>query len=407
MRGLCYRLVYGEIYSFLTNKFNQIDILVISLDALIFAIGAILGKGAKFTKVLRILRLIRLVRLLRAAKLINKILTNSLSIYKPWKMPIRYATLPQIDIDTVVSMLKALQAIQVILEDRYITALLLEFQKLEVNENSIRHERAFLSVCDQITSEAISNDENDNILIDFLMYGSGEVVQNSLEVLMTHHSARSKLLANLEKVQLLVSSKREKQYVKVEICLGRLKRDADTHSMWCKLKTDENRQIASETLTNLRELIALLRKRRSVLFFDEDFEADPIIQDLIRNLGGMKVALTFFHILSDLDQEDTISEAYKNTMTILSCCSEMFYWFIVDNVENQMNAFEYLDLFVAHIDMRIGFHKIILAIFKNNLNLMKMVSSFFFSLSFLYISFLSIHLSALSLSLFFRLYIVS
>jgi hypothetical protein len=344
---------------------------VVLLDVVIFGLGAVMGSGAKFSKALRILRLARLVRLLRAARVLNKLIQSSLKIYAKWKMPTRYASLPSIDMKTIVAMLTALRRLQNVLEDRYITYLLEQFQRWEVDDSKPAA-KAFLTVCGEIQETSVSNDATDDVLIDLLMYESSDIVQGALDVLMTHHTSAGTLLGSLDRIQLLVSSKREKQFEKVEKCLGHLKHDADTHSIWGKLQTDEHRKVNHDTVVNLREMINMLRRRRQVLEFDEEFEPDVEVQDMMRNLGCVDMCMVFFGLLGTLGADDTISESYKNTMKLLTLCSELFYWFVRGNNINQALAYEHLEFFVCEIDRGCNFHKVITAIFHNNISLMKL-----------------------------------
>jgi hypothetical protein len=354
----------------LANTYNQIDAVVIALDVIIFIIGAYIGSAGKFSKALRVLRLARLVRLLRAARLVSKLIQTTLKIFPKWKMPLRYNSMPAIEIKTIVSILKSLRSFQNFLEDRYITMILENFKAWETENNKPAY-KSMLLLCDEIVENSIINDRTDDVLFDLLMYSDSDVVQSTLNVLMTHHTAVKILLDNLDQVQLLVSAKREKQYQKLEKCLGHLQHDVDTHSMWCKLLTEEDRRINQDTISNLKELLSLLRIRRQVLEFDEEFEPDTNVQDMMRNLGGMDVCIGFFKLVITLG-DDTLNESYKNTVKIVALCSDVFYWFIKGNTTNQELAYEYLDLFVSEIDRGCNFHKVISAIFHDNIPLMKL-----------------------------------
>lgn len=278
--------------------------------------------------------------------------------------------MPAIEIKTIVSILKSLRSFQNVLEDRYITMILENFKVWEAERNKPAG-KSMLFVCDEIAENAVISDRTDDVLFDLLMYSDSEVVQSTLNVLMTHHTAVKVLLDNLDHVQLLVSSKREKQYQKLEKCLSHLHHDADTHSMWCKLLTEEDRRVNQDTMSNLKELLSLLRIRRQVLEFDEEFEPDISVQDMMRNLGCMDVCISFFKLVNTLG-DDTLNESYKNSVKIIALCSDVFYWFIKGNPTNQELAYEYLDLFVNEIDRGCNFHKVISAIFHNNIPLMKL-----------------------------------
>jgi len=69
-RAYCYKVSRGGFYEFFKNIFNQIDLLVISIDIIFLAIpdSSSSGGNGQYTKVLRLIRLIRLLRVLRAAR---------------------------------------------------------------------------------------------------------------------------------------------------------------------------------------------------------------------------------------------------------------------------------------------------------------------------------------------------
>ena len=62
-----------------------------------------------------------------------------------------------------------------------------------------------------------------------------------------------------------------------------------------QLRTEGEKLISQETLVNLRELITILRKKREVLEFDEDYVADKIVQG-----KSLLIYICNFHVLSNL-----------------------------------------------------------------------------------------------------------
>jgi hypothetical protein len=69
-RAYCYKIARGGLFEFFKNIFNQIDLLVISIDIIFLALPEDRSSGGngQYTKVLRLIRLIRLLRVLRAAR---------------------------------------------------------------------------------------------------------------------------------------------------------------------------------------------------------------------------------------------------------------------------------------------------------------------------------------------------
>jgi hypothetical protein len=109
----------------------------------------------------------------------------------------------------------------------------------------------FKEACERLQELAVSNSQFDFFYIDLLMYQNHDLVQRSLEVLMTHHSAKKYLQQNLVDLQLLVSAKREQQYARLELMVTQLRRDIARHDVWGRLQSQDDRNTNAEMLKNL------------------------------------------------------------------------------------------------------------------------------------------------------------
>ena len=105
-------------------------------------------------------------------------------------------------------------------------------------------------------------------------YSSSQLVQCSLNILMAHHSSIHSLLHNTKYMQLLVNSKREAQYKKLDELVFTLKREVDTHDVWGRLASQEHKFKNEEAHRALQEIKQSCFRRREVLKFGMDYEPD-------------------------------------------------------------------------------------------------------------------------------------
>ena len=116
-------------------------------------------------------------------------------------------------------------------------------------------------------SEELTLDVNDfnHVLVDALMFVHSPLVQGSLDVLMAHHSSRETLLENAANAQIIISKKRQKEFVKIRRWVSTLEQNAETHELWGELESDDDHRLNKETKEILRELINCVRTRRYTL----------------------------------------------------------------------------------------------------------------------------------------------
>ena len=80
-----------------------------------------------------------------------------------------------------------------------------------------------------------------------------------------------------------------------------------------------------------------------MLEFDEDYIYEVDIQDLLRNLGFFDIALKVYDLIESVeeDEDGNVGEVGENTITIVKMCSELMYWFLLDNPKNQVCLYIY------------------------------------------------------------------
>jgi len=388
VRGYCFKIVRGSLMTFMTDPFNALDIIVVLVDAATYYLTyglqvRILQEQTGFFKALKALRLLRLFRFMRFLRILNAIAANltGVEIFKvEWVDPPRYAKNSSENIATMVEIANILGTIQLTVEDRNVSLLMRGFHKwflqfkddLGLTDDSKAAAVAIFEEVDEgIQQLRVSNDLYDNIFVDLMMYNSSHLVQSSMNILMTHHSSKKVLLANVNRMQLLVNHRREQQFEKLDKLVLLLKREADTHGIWGRLLTDEQRHTSEEAHRALKEIKQACYRRREVLKFDEEFEPDTIIQDILRNLGCFDVCIKLIELISDIDPHNLLSEQSRNTRTLALEASDLLYWFTIGNPRNQALGYKYIGYFMKNIDEKIKLHKVLEAIFYNNEFLMK------------------------------------
>jgi hypothetical protein len=214
-------------------------------------------------------------------------------------------------------------------------------------------------------------DDFDGIFLDLAMYNDENLLQSTLEILMTIHSSKSQLLTNARRVQLLTTSYRERQFKLIRKMLLQLERNAETQELWGGLENAGDLAIKKQTLDILLELTVVSRRERKVLCFHQKYEPDEGIQDVMRNLGFVKVSDKIFDLLETIQGADEALESVICVKEICRATNELMFWFTECNEKNQELVFDKLEFFLDTLDSDIGSHNVIPAIFRDNEALMR------------------------------------
>ena len=373
IRGYCHTWVRGSFWTFLTNKFNQIDIVVISIDIIFLSMPSNENSGGKLAKIIRLVRMIRLLRILRAAKVIISI---QAPVSVEWKLPVRYAKAPIRELDAMVLAINILSFSQRIIDDRNLSLLLKGFHRWESGEDKRAPSEIFEQVILDSRELSLSrNPDFDIIFLDTLMYLHSSLVQSSLALLMSNHSMRKTLLGNAKSVQLLVSLKRERQFKQISQMLQQLERNAETHELWGELQSEQDYAISKQTTDILKELTYMCKIKSTIIDFDDDYAPDTDIQNLYRNLGCFNICFKVFGLLDSVEEDDNgeLDEVGTNTRELCLQCSKLMYWFLLDNPANQELGYAELDFFIDSLQAKIDSHHMFKAIFHNNEKLMRLI----------------------------------
>lgn len=367
-------LVHRNILLYLSKWYHLLDFLAVVLYAVAFigvesiALFANLGRLTRFVTLLRMLVKIRSARNTAAALGKDSHIT--------WVTPERYVKTSESSMETLVQMVHVLYTIQTNVEDWRISLVLSKFSKWaqDMRSGSDQVGHIFEDVIKRTVELSVaSSEDGDDTLIDLLMYHHPPLVQSTLELLMTHHSSAKHFLENLSKLQLITSNSGESKYSRLEHIVYDLKRDVDTHEIWGKLESSEQRKISTDMHKNLTDLIHECRKTREVLRFDEKYEPVPFIQNVLRNLGCFPVCFKIAQLVLLIDKDDVFKECHLNTRNLSLTANHLLFWFALDNPMNQSLAYNELKFFIKTIDHKIDSHKVISAMFRNNIDLMESV----------------------------------
>jgi hypothetical protein len=363
------------------NPFNVVDLGCVILLLLAY-FTPLLGPFTLFACAPRFVRIIEIVRSIRMLKSIEDIVdSNIIKRFQSYAEPLRYKRSTESTVQAMVEIVSIIATIQNTIQDRNISIFLKGFHDWRANEGKGASQDAcravvvpmFKQACERLHELSVSNAVFDFYYIDLLMYSNHELVQRSLEVLMTHHSAKKYLKQNLIDLQLLVSAKREQQYSRLEKTVTQLRRDVARHDVWGRLHSQDDRNTNAEVIKSLQELVQAIKKRRSILRFDEAYEADLTMQGILRNIGCFEMCVQMLSLRKTIDPTEQHTSVARNTKHLMLQSNTLLYWFVHDNPKNQQLAMPHLSTFIETIDSGIGSHRVISAIFKNNEQLMKYV----------------------------------
>lgn len=361
-------------YAILLDPINIIDFGAIVANILIFFLTPMVNEGMTFIKCLRLVRIARFYSTVRSAQITIGGDTDE-DLEDIENVVFRYSRAPILELETMVEAVEVLAFMQKLIDDRNLSLFLRYFYLWESNADRRSPAQLFKQVVEDSKSLTLSVDKFEDIMLDCVMFVHPPLVQKVLEVLMSHYSMNSMILNNARDVQLLASSKREKQFRQVEKMLQTLEQNAETHELWGELESEEDKKTNDTTAKILANLIELCRVRCFVLEFDTDFVPDKEIQDLYRNLGCFEICLKVLGLLESIepDENDELSDVALNTRSLCCQCNNLLYWFFLDNAKNQGLGFEELELFLKTLDDEINSHLVIQSIFRNNEALMRAV----------------------------------
>eukprot|EP01031_Cornospumella_fuschlensis_P031175 gene31175-37679_t len=369
---LVHSVAHRNFLSFFYSAYHWLDLVAVILYAIAFSGLQGLALFANLGRLTRLITLLRAFANLKQAVELAEAKKDSLPTYT---LPDRYLKTSEATLDTLMQMVQVLQTAQTNIEDLRLSIGLSKFSRWSSDTSKDSISDMVVAVMDESFELSVlrKDGDGDDTLIDLLMYNHSPLVQAVLELLMAHYSSVEVLVSNLSKVQLISSDEGESKYKKLEHIVESLKRDADTHEIWGKLETPEHRRISADMHKHLTELAQECRKVREVLKFDEKYEPVPFIQNILRNLGCFNVCVKIAQLVLLIDKEDILKESNLNTRNLALAANNLLYWFALDNPSNQSLLYAELKFFIKTIDYKIDSHKVIKAMFRNNIELMESV----------------------------------
>jgi hypothetical protein len=383
LRGYCHYFLRRNLNRFIGDIFVRLDLALVLLDMIVMATASSFGALGSFTKVLRALRILRVARILKAARLLNS--AKKTEDKEKWVLPQRYRTAPAHELQTMRALVDSLYLVQQLIHDRNISLFLKGLSKWEFDENEVvtsgiggvfhsdHPDTIFERMCGKCSDLKISDAEHDDTLLDLVMYVNPPLVQSVLELLLSHHSTYAILMDNADKVQILASPRREKQFAMIQNILLQIDRNIETFALWGEVNSPEAKEKSSKTISMIYTLRDNCRMERKILEFDHDHEADKEVQIILRNFGWWDIAVKLLKRLDSSGEKNVMTEAGRSTKAIMKACNDMLYWYALSNDTNQNDLFAEVDFFLNTVDDNIGSHYVISAIFMDNENLMTKV----------------------------------
>lgn len=359
--------------AFFGSYMNVIDVMSTIADLAINIIGILSGELKSAQNIIKILRFLRVLRCIfkgiRLASQISDIVQEDNIVTVS-----RYSKSSQTEISTMIEILRVLSFVQKIFQDRNLSVFLQMFYKIHEGER-VDPGEIFEKIEREYGDLTMNIEGLNDIFVDCLMYEEPRLVQTVLDVIVSQYSFRSLLLQNSKNVQLLASSKREMQFYKIRRMILDMQSLSETQELWGELSSENDRQQNDKLHEILKQLIDATRRRRFVLEFNEDYEPEVNVQNLLRNVGFFETSDEVYNLLESIeeDNEGDIGESGRNVLEIVRLCNTLMFWFLLDNSENQELGFKKLDFFLKTLDEDIGSHLVIRAIFRNNEDLMKKV----------------------------------
>ena len=385
LRGYCHYFLKGNFNRFLGDSFVRLDIGLVVLDVIVMTTATSFGAFGSFSKVLRALRILRVARILKAARLLNSAKKTEADKEK-WVLPERYRTAPVYELQTMRALVDSLYLIQQLIHDRNISLFLKGLNQWDEEGKEVvtsgigtgitnlvftnSPESIFERVCTTCADLKVSDADNDDTLLDLVMYVNPPLVQSVLELLLSHHSTYAILMDNAEKVQILASPRREKQFDTIQALLLQIDRNIETFALWGGVSTPEAKEKSTKTINMIYALRNNCRIERKILKFDHDHEPDKEIQVILRNFGWWNIAVKLLKCLDSAGEKNVMTAAGRSTKAIMKACNDMLYWYALSNEVNQNDLFTEVDFFLNTVDSNIGSHHVISAIFTDNESLM-------------------------------------
>ena len=327
LRGYCHHFLKGNLNRFINDGFVRLDVGLVVLDVIVMTSSSSFGAFGGLSKTLKALRILRVARILKAARLLNK--EKKVEEKEKWVLPERYRKAPAHELKTMQGLIEALNVVQEIIHDRNISSFLHGLSKWDVDGMDVvvsgtvssggagmlfhnTPDAIFEKICNSCAElKVVGSDDDDETLLDLVMYVNPPLVQSVLELIQAHHSTYASLLQSIEKVQILASTRREKQFDTLQRLLLQIDRNIETFALWGDVRSSEGKEKSSRTINMIYSLRDHCRIERKVLEFDHDHEPDKEVQIMLRNLGWWEIAEKLLKRLHSAGEQNVMTEAWQ------------------------------------------------------------------------------------------------
>eukprot|EP00981_Chlorochromonas_danica_P009425 scaffold2674_cov159-Ochromonas_danica.AAC.3 len=234
-----YRRVHSTWREFFADPINTVDLAVTITNFVLYFTTSLIDEGLSFIKLARLVRIIPLLRMRVDAK-VDIASGEAEGKVDQFVIPKRFSTAPVSELETMVEAVDILAFIEQVIEDRNLSLFLRYFYLWEAGNDRRNPPEIFEQVIEDSNALSLNMEDFENVMMDLIMYNHHGLVQSALEVLMAFFSRRSLVLEHAKYVQLLASSKREKQFQIVNKMLKQLEQNAETHELWGELETESD-----------------------------------------------------------------------------------------------------------------------------------------------------------------------
>jgi hypothetical protein len=379
MRGYCISrtqgILTGGLFKYFMNPLNFLDLLLVILDIVLYAVGVDGGAGVGAARAGKIIKGVRFARLLRVVKVLRimSYLKTKNKGKDVWIAPLRFSEANINKYKTMTTVLQTLRVVYNRIQDNSLETTIKAFQAWV--ELSKEGEEVDPSI---VIKQFMSNDDGlglipenfENVLADVILYDDKDLTNEALSLLMLHLNRRTILLALAKDIQIVYSPKVEMKQSEAKILLQEMRRAAEMYEIWQNLSIPENDEKARKLSEWIRLLSNMLKKQENdnTLAIKSEFIPDDEVQHLLRNMDAMNCFMTVLEALYDGGRDelsDTIRKIMRSTM-------QMICLFVQNNERNQQLAYQHFRFFVEVVDDDIASASVLQATLKGNPELVKL-----------------------------------
>lgn len=368
IRIYCMLIIHSDPTMFFQNIFNALDFALVALDLVLVGLGtdnSVIG-AARVTRAARVLRLLRLLRILRALRLLKKI-ADANRLANLWSMPSRYSSLTELDVKSIVSMLRIMTIVYSKIQDQQLDLICNSFDDWSESHAEgllLQPVEAYRKALARVDQYADLPPEFDAILLDMLMHSDSKITREALQLLVMHKSSRHILFEVLQDVKIVYSPKVKQKLEQLQKIMRDVQRMTEMYEIWQDFATEEDIETADDMLASIQTLDAFMKKlnENPSLTIESHFIPDEECQQIARNLHAMDCIMGLFHTLWNGGRSSLDPRIVK----ILRLASSFIRSFVVDNERNQLDAFPHLNWFVERIDDGLDAHIVIQSILLGN-----------------------------------------